>query len=79
MKNVLALNLKDINDNQQSLAALQTSLSETRTILATLYYAIAEVLVPSNVPNVKSILLSTPIENEDSSESEDDDDDLSNH
>ena len=71
VKNVLALKLKDIDDDQQSLVALQDSLLQLQTSLSTLYDEIAHFTTPHGTPNLKSIILPTPTDNEDG-------DDLSN-
>ncbi len=79
VKNVLALKFKDMNDIKQSPSELQNSLLQAQTILSTLYREIEELTVPYKTPHLKTIILPTPTDNEDSSDSEDDDGDMSNN
>ncbi len=68
-------------DIQQSPSELQNSLLQAQTILSTLYREIEQCNLPynANTRHLKTIILPTPTDNEDSSDSEDDDGDMSNN
>ena len=78
IQNLLTLKLKDINEIEQSPSELQDSVLEGRTILSNLYREIMAFTVPYNTPLLSAIILPTPPDNENISDSEEDDDDLSN-
>ena len=78
IQNLLTLKLKDINEIEQSPSELQDSVVEGRTILSNLYREIMAFTVPYNTPLLSTIILPTPPDNENISDSEEDDDDLSN-
>jgi len=74
IKNVLAFNFKDMDQNRYlSPSELQNSILQAQTILSTLYREISEFYICNTIPNLKTIILSTPTDPEDSSDSEDDD------
>ncbi|CAF3950300.1 unnamed protein product [Rotaria sp. Silwood1] len=77
VKNVLAFKFKDMDHTQHvSPSELQNSILQAQTILSTLYREVANFFISHNIPNLKTIILPTPADNEDSSDSEDDDDDM---
>lgn len=76
VKNVLALELKDINVDRQSPPDLQDSLIQARIILSTCYHEIVRLPAPpQDTVKIMSIILSTSTENEKSNDTEDDDHD----
>jgi ubiquitin len=79
VKNVLAFKFEDMSQTQHLPSSeLQDSILQTQTILSTLYREIAEFYIPKTIPDLKAIILPTPNNNEDGSDSEDDNDDVSN-
>ena len=74
IQSLLTLKLKDLNKIQQSPSELQHSLLQARTILSNLYREISGISVPGNTPELSSIILPIPTENENISDNEEDDD-----
>ena len=72
------MKLKDINEIEQSPSELQNSVLQVRAIHSKLYCEISELSVPYKTPLLSTIILPTPPDNENISDSEDDDDDLFN-
>jgi hypothetical protein len=74
IKNVLAFNFKDMDQTRYlPPSELQNSILQAQTILSTLYREISDFSISNTIPNLKTIILSTPTDPEDSSDSEDDD------
>ncbi|CAF3951119.1 unnamed protein product, partial [Rotaria sp. Silwood1] len=79
VKNILAFKFKDMDRTQHvSPSELQNSILHAQAILSTLYREVPDFSISHNIPNLKTIILPTFTDNEDSSDSEDDDDDMSN-
>ncbi len=74
IKNVLAFNFKDMDQTRYfSPSELQNSILQAQTILSTLYREISKFPICNTIPDLKTIILPTPTDPEDSSDSEDDD------
>ena len=74
IQSLLTLTLKNLNKIQQSPSELQDSLLQARTILSNLYREISGISVPANTPQLSSIILPIPTENENISDNEEHDD-----
>ncbi|CAF4130706.1 unnamed protein product [Rotaria sordida] len=79
VKNVLAFKVKDMDHTQHvSPSELQNFILQAQAILSTLCREVAGFSISHNIPNLKTIILRTPTDNEDSNDDKDDDDDTSN-
>jgi hypothetical protein len=75
VRKVLAFKFKNTNHvGHLSPSELQNSILQAQAILSTLYHEVEESSTSNDIPHLSTIILPTPTDNQESSDSEDDDD-----
>ena len=79
IQDALAFETKDVDDaDQLSSVDLQEFIIEANTMLTSLRRQIREIYSPNNIPNLKNIILPTPLDDAEDDDDDSDDESMSN-